>query len=566
MNVQELIFHAGIPKTGTTAIQDFLYCNKDKLLRDYGILYPNTYGYNNHFIYAVAISKPNYYSPNPLEKLGIGFEELAFKLKEEIQELKPDKVLLSSEDFMWHIHGLSKIVEVIKPIIVKVVVYLRRQDNAINSGYNELVKSDGIPVFLKSFLYTLYISLNYYEFLKNIKNSLRFDDSISISIIPRIYYRDFDKSWDAVEDFCDVLSIPKSVFTEHKNEINVSLSPTSTEALKRIKEKYLLPPGIFKKVVSFLYEYERENPSKIKTLMPLEERKKILGHYRESNEKLFREYFDRENQFVLSKEEEELYREQEKMQKKEIEAEIEKKYKAIIDFIVKNSLVNSLTPRVTIYTHQKYGMSELTREFIKHGLITDWIGGHVDVCNEEGIAGWLLDLEDKDAYFMVKLNGTPVYIGKPNLERKDVKENFGVDVNAGFKISWKDAKLPEDILNLPDDTELEVEVIHERTGYIIPGNYKRLSKRALLEKIIPQKDELKITKILTTLKQNFFYCFFNNLDKVKEIKPLTTNVSVLIQQNGKDWNVLCIAPKEQDKIVLEVFYNDGRKEEVSLTV
>ena len=229
----------------------FFDCNKDKLLRDYGILYPNTYGYNNHFIYAVAISKPNYYSPNPLEKLGIGFEELAFKLKEEIQELRPDKVLLSSEDFMWHIHGLSKIVEVIKPIIVKVVVYLRIQDNAINSGCNELVKSDGVPVFLKSFLYTLYISLNYYEFLKNIKNSLRFDDSISISIIPRIYYRDFDKSWDAVEDFCDVLSIPKSVFTEHKNEINVSLSPTSTEALKRIKEKYLLPPGIFKKGVTF---------------------------------------------------------------------------------------------------------------------------------------------------------------------------------------------------------------------------------------------------------------------------------------------------------------------------
>jgi len=43
-------------------------------------------------------------------------------------------------------------------------------------------------------------------------------------------------------------------------------------------------------------------------------------------------------------------------------------------------------------------------------------------------------------------------------------------------------------------------------------------------------------------------------------------VLVLIQQNGKDWNVLCISPKEQNKIVLEVFYNDGRKEEVHLTV
>ena len=77
---------------------------------------------------------------------------------------------------------------------------------------------------------------------------------------------------------------------------------------------------------------------------------------------------------------------------------------------------------------------------------------------------------------------------------------------------------------------------------------------------------LRITKTLTASKQKFFYCFFNNLDNIKEIKPLTTNVSMFIQQNGKDWNVLCIAPKEQDKIVLEVFYNDGRKEEVSLTV
>ena len=194
------------------------------------------------------------------------------------------------------------------------------------------------------------------------------------------------------------------------------------------------------------------------------------------------------------------------------------------------------------------------------------VGGHVDVFNEEGIEGWLLDITDKDPYFLIKVNGVVAYRGKPTLERIDIKVIYNVNWNTGFKVRWKDIKLSEEILSLPDSAELDVKVVHERTGYIIPGNYKKISKKALIEKITQETINLKIIKSLTAGKLKIVYSFINNLDKIKEIKPTTLDTSVFIQRDGKDWNVLCVAPKEQNRIKLEVFYNNGEKEEVSLTV
>jgi len=564
MSVKELIFHIGLHKTGTTSIQHFLYKNRNLLLQNFGLYYPETYGYPGHYLYGFAMN--NHYHCWVPENLRMSLDDILVKLKQELEKVKPEKVLFSAEDFIFFVDKLGHIVNFIKPKRVNLLLYIRRQDSMLISIYNEHVKyveSINIP---KTFFNVNYTNLNYYELVKRVENIVKQWSHSDIRILPRVYKRDFNKEWDAVEDFCEAIGIGKSELVDHKIETNISLSPTSVEALKRLKEKYVVPWEFSQKVVGFLYKYDKEHPSKIKSLLSLEERKKILEFYKESNEKLFREYFNSHNLFELSEEEEKMWVEQEKISKKDIEYEIETKYRELLNFIKSNIPGQSLTIRHKITANQVFGHSGLTKELIKGKLLSQWVGGHIDRCDEEMIRGWILDLEDRSPYFLVKLNDNVVYIGQPNLERKDIKDIYKVDVNAGFMVLWKDIKLPDSILSLPDNAELEVEVIHERTGYIIPGNYKRLSKRALLEKINLQKDELKITKILTTLKQKFFYCFFNNLDKVKEIKPLTTNVSVFIQQNGKDWNVLCIAPKEQNKIVLEVFYNDGRKEEVHLTV
>jgi hypothetical protein len=481
----ELILHIGYNKTGTTSIQKFCHKNREILLKEFGIYYPNTYDYIAHHIYFFVLIE---YFPWWLpEKLRVLADNLFLNLRTELETINPQKVLMSSEYFISIPHKLDKIVEYLTSDETKIILYIRRQDKIIEAMYTQVVKSfevDNFPIFLVS---AINVDLDYYRYVKTLEDSFRDLVNKEIKIDIRIFFKDMYKDWNIIDDFCNAIGIQKSVFQEKEIKENISFSPTSTEALKRFKKRYEVPIEIFEKIIEFLYEYDIKYPSSIKTLMPFEVRKKILEYYRESNEKLFREYFNQENLFILSKEEEEFYKEQESIPKDEIEKEIEEKYRRILEFIKKEDFL----PRTKIFTDQVFGQSEFTSEYIKCGLISDWVGGYVDICNEEKIAGWLLDLKDKEPYFLVKLNGIVVYIGKPSLERVDVKDIYGIDWNAGFTVFWKDVKLPEQILALPDDTEIEVEVVYKKIGYIIPGNYKKLLKRDLVAKIEERKKSLK---------------------------------------------------------------------------
>jgi hypothetical protein len=563
VSVEELILHIGFHKTGTTAIQELCYRNREKLLNKIGIYYPDTYGFPGHYVYSFALN--GYFPlwiPTELRK---SENELLFDLKKEIENAKPKKILISAEDFIGIPFKLRKVVEFLNPNRIKILCYIRRQDRMIESLYNEYVKYIDPSNFFARFEYASYISLNYYNYMKNLVGLLK-KTSNEIEISLRIYQKDFNKKWDIIEDFCDAIGIKKSAFTEEKVEANVSLSSTSTEALKRIKRKYLLPLETFDRVVGFLYKYDSQHPSRIKTLMSLEDRKKILDFYRESNEKLFREYFNQENLFVLSKEEEEFYKEQESIPKEEIEREIEKKYKNILEFIKNESFL----PKTRIFTDQVFGSSELTQEFIRGGLISDWVGGHVDVCNEEKIAGWLLDLKDKEPYFLVKLNGIIVYVGKPSLERVDIKDLYGIDWNAGFTVFWKDVKLPEQILILPDDAEIEVEVVHEKTGYIIPGIYKKILKKDLVAKIKEcEKPKAEIRKILTLDSEKLIYINLTVRKSASEtvfIQTDITDILITYLPKNHDYNLICIVPKDTTSIPLVIKYLDGSEEIIEVKI
>ena len=564
--LQELIIHIGFHKTGTSSIQFFLHRNKNKLLKELGIYYPNTYIGESHNLYSYNLI--NFFPPMAPDEIKIGKEKLIKNFSQELSNVNPKAVLMSAEDFLFSIDDIYDLVRISEPKKLKIIVYFRRQDKMLESLHNESIKNlASVDFFSLCAFYIWYfhgrIFLNYYNFLKHLEDIFKAEIT---EIFPRIYFKDINKNWDAVEDFCSLLGISKSAFTEEKVEANVSLSPTSTEALNRIKRKYLLPLKTFNRVVGFLYKYDSQHPSRIKTLMPLEIRKKILECYKESNEKLFKEYFNQEKLFVLSKEEEEFYKEQESIPKDEIEKEIEEKYRSILEFIKKE---NFLT-RTKIFTNQVFGHSELTKEFIRCGLITDWVGGHVGVCNEEKIAGWLLDLKDKEPCFLVKLNEIVVHVGIPSLERVDIKDIYGIDWYAGFSVFWKDVKLPEQILSLPDDAEIEVEVIHEKKGYIIPGNYKKILKKDLIAKIKEcEKPKAEIRQILTLGSKKLIYIYQTVTKPASEALFTQTDITdILITYipDNHDWNLICIAPKDTTSIPLVIKYLDGSEEKIEVKI
>ena len=107
-------------------------------------------------------------------------------------------------------------------------------------------------------------------------------------------------------------------------------------------------------------------------------------------------------------------------------------------------------------------------DFVKNRVL--FMGGNVDVVDEEKIAGWILDSSWGPPRFGVRVNGKIVYEGVANVEREDIKKIYGVSYKTGFYVKFKNLNVPEDF------EELNIEVFHLPSGVIVPGNYKAISR------------------------------------------------------------------------------------------
>lgn len=278
---KEVIIHVGMPKTGTTALQDFCFQNREFLLQELKILYPKAglLGSGHH-------------------KLKIDIETWNF-LEEELklEYDKYNKVLLSSEDLM--INPLPKVliqlIDRIKEIgnyKISVIQYIRRQDKLIESAYAEDIKfrspfTMGGKFFIKDKLRAWMKVLNYYENLTKFLNSV--GGSVNLKLL--LYEQLIDHN-TIVDFFFKVLSIDikKYNFLNFNFHSNPSLSVESTLALRKFNEEFTISSEHFKHLVSYLYSLDRERISRRKYFLTLKERLDIIQFYVESNKKLFRNF------------------------------------------------------------------------------------------------------------------------------------------------------------------------------------------------------------------------------------------------------------------------------------
>lgn len=129
MQTHTLLFHIGMYKTGTTALQRFLYDN-DRMLQKYGWTYPD-----------LCPSEYSAYGNGNGEKLLR--RETDSKRWDVIRSaLKNYNVIISSEAYWTYLSNLLEAVNTAQTFYdnIKVIVYLRRQDRAVESMYNQLVK------------------------------------------------------------------------------------------------------------------------------------------------------------------------------------------------------------------------------------------------------------------------------------------------------------------------------------------------------------------------------------------------------------------------------------------
>lgn len=283
---KNLFLHIGFPKTGTSSIQYFFSQNR-KALNTLGILYPlsgNTpYAGQAGLAFAARMKALN-----------------PFKiLIDEIQRSPCKTIVLSSEYFfMLEANKIKFIAEQLSDFKVTVIVYLRRQDARIESGYLQVLRdtdfrfSGSIEDYI-SFLRTHPRRTDYYKFLQP------WSDIFGLSAIRVCVYEEHSGGDRLVPGFLKIINCPltQDLGINNKKQ-NVAYKPILNRILRRInflplpKKVHILILSLFDLLTRHVFG---SGSIAEHNLLSKAERKAIIEEYQESNRNVAMQYLGRDN-------------------------------------------------------------------------------------------------------------------------------------------------------------------------------------------------------------------------------------------------------------------------------
>ncbi len=314
--MKTLYIHVGTSKTGSTALQTFCAENR-KILETNGFYYPAfpiKYDYvgkarNGHFLYTEDMD----------DKESV-FWDCIDTIRESFQTCS--NVILSDEKIWrlshkWH----KKFFEVMQKedYCIKLIIYLRRQDEYVASSWNQFVKkryfvqksqaninesfedNDGT---WETFLKTKEKNplLDYYKLLKKLETVYG-----KKNLLVRRYDRQRFPKHSICADFMQVLGLELTEeYCDAQANQNPSLSPNAAE-IQRILNT--MPDQnsddnfyFFNKILLSFSDLSRKNYSC--SMFSKEEAKAFLEPYQKGNRKIAKEYFGEEELFSFDEEEE----------------------------------------------------------------------------------------------------------------------------------------------------------------------------------------------------------------------------------------------------------------------
>ena len=146
----QVVLHAGMGKTGTTTIQAFLHRNRQRLL-DRGVLFPESPGRRRHVRLGLAAQ-----SDDAPRSVDWQFQDLSSpgelrpvveqELRDEVRRSGARTLLLSDEALSGASLQAMEILRVMLEDLassVRLVLYLRRQDDHLCSRYQQVVRRNG---------------------------------------------------------------------------------------------------------------------------------------------------------------------------------------------------------------------------------------------------------------------------------------------------------------------------------------------------------------------------------------------------------------------------------------
>lgn len=244
-----LLLHIGMPKTGTTVIQDFLGTNSEKV-EPYGWYYPN---FKVMFPEMKAHWSGKYKNGDFLyegwRNINIHSENWEMLWEFLLKKLKCSNVILSAEElFEWDTNYIIREIKN-KYDNVKLLVYLRRQDEYIESRWNQEVKSEELCLETKFDDYVsklpdeyshIYEGLFYWNKLEQLARIVGRDN-----IIVRVYEKEqfIGTRKNIVSDFLYAIGITDDIQSgEKEKKLNVRLNAKTLE-IKRIFNTFLRNKG-----------------------------------------------------------------------------------------------------------------------------------------------------------------------------------------------------------------------------------------------------------------------------------------------------------------------------------
>lgn len=298
--MKTLYIHIGTSKTGTTTIQTYCGINREQL-KSKGVLFPiMPYHYdritknrNGHFLYA------NIYENGVRNK-----EKEKQVLKQELDYIVDcfkdyDNILLSEESIWWATatrrKGLWKYLQEHSQqnnYQVKIIVYLRRQDQFMMSRYNQIIKTDtggGTQRF-----YEYFKDMNgKYKCVMNYRQ--RLDYMAKFFPKENIVVKRFDRSYfyngDLNADFLHILGVEiDDTFAELPKDENLGISVQSGELKRVLNRLGTMTFAENQKLLQMLNECEVLLPKREVSIMTTEHIEKFMKKFIDDNESIAVDY------------------------------------------------------------------------------------------------------------------------------------------------------------------------------------------------------------------------------------------------------------------------------------
>lgn len=303
-----LYLHIGTPKTGTTALQHFWRDNRIRLLED-GVCYPDVHAFceKEEINLGEYKSHPQngaffkYFLQRKSEELPM--EELmknpAFrKIIEFIEmEINTHGNALLSEESLWQ-SDLSDFCSYFmkKNIVVKIIVYLRRQDRYIESFWNQDIKNGYYDRTIEQFLddrkdTSLMRNLFYSKSLQKLEDMVGKEN-----LIIRIYHKDCYQGTEPTifSDFLYIFGIKlREAYRKPEKPVNHHLTKNAL-FLKMLFNSLPVDDSYVKMTESVFNRLSAARHSK-------EELLHVEGHLSSAERNYVLETFEADNQIVLEK-------------------------------------------------------------------------------------------------------------------------------------------------------------------------------------------------------------------------------------------------------------------------